>query len=54
MGLDFGDILHRPDVDGCLLLVPGEDPDADPGQAEVDQGLPHPVLQLVLHGGGAQ
>ena len=40
-------VLRSPvaDVDGGLLLVPGEYPHADPRQPQVDQGLPHPVLQ---------
>ena len=33
------------DVDGGLLLVPGEYPHADPRQPQVDQSLSHPVLQ---------
>ena len=28
-------------VDGGLLLVPGEDPDGHPGLAQGDQGVPH-------------
>lgn len=39
-------------VDGCLLLVPSQDPDLDVGLHQGLNSLRHLVLKLVLDGCG--